>query len=367
MAQTHAHDHSHGHGQGHDHGSHYIDQLCTVAVSGALGMIAIVLFLQDSLTILAPFFRYAVFWGGVLLLVMTAIRGVTLWQEVGRPKPAQPPNHDHDHAHDHHHDHDCGHDHKHGPGCDHDHDHDHDHAPAAGSLSLPVVASTPAPAAAPAAEQGHGHAHGDDGHSHGWAPVRYAVLLLPIALFFMGLPNADPTNPVSFNKVYNDCVVQRAVGDLPSLVGVWFFGQTPSNDGVQLDFASGDGEKTKRGEVTGLGFKELAQGAADPNSRPYYEGKTVSLKGQFVRPSSDRKQFSLVRMKMTCCAADAVPLNAVIESPDPVGDIPNLQWVEVTGVVHFRELKKSKLILPVVQLESPADVVLTKPDLSPLQ
>jgi hypothetical protein len=363
QAHTHTHDHAHdhghapGHGQGHDHGSHYIDQLCTVAVSGALGMIAIVLFLQGSLTILAPFFQYSVLVGGILLLTITAVRGVTLWQETGKKKTGHSPGHDH--SHDHKHDH--AHTHEHHHDCCHDHGHHHDHAPAQGkgSTSLPVVTQPAAPTSqGNPAPEGHGH----DGHNHGWAPVRYAVLLLPIILFFIppGMPSA------SFNNLYNNCVVNRADGDLPSLLGVWVFGQVPASQGAEA-MDVGDFKKGERGEVTGIGFKELAQGAADPNIRPFYEGKTVALKGQFVKPSADHKQFSLVRMKITCCYADAVPLNAVIASPDPVGDIAPLQWVEVTGVVHFRQLGNSQQVLPVVQLDSPADIVMTKPDLSPIQ
>src|SRR5439155_23483956 len=153
MAHDHAHDHDHHHG-----GSYYLDQICTIGACGALGVIAV---LMSSLTdgagqlrlsyILAPQFFGWVFAGGIALLILSAIRAVCLWQEAGRAT-AHAHHHDHDHAHEHHHDH----------GHEHSHEHGHDH--------------------------GHAHDHGHD-HDHGWTPARYAVRMVPIVLFFLGLRN----------------------------------------------------------------------------------------------------------------------------------------------------------------------------------
>src|SRR5262245_61527398 len=137
---------AHTHDHGHDHGTHYIDQLCSVAVAGALGVIAVVLYLQGALNILAAFFQQALLGGGILLVILAIVRGATLWFEVGRQKPAHH-HHHHHHDHDHAHGHDCGHDHEHGPSCDHDH---HAEETPAG-VSLPVVASQSEPA--------HDHGH----------------------------------------------------------------------------------------------------------------------------------------------------------------------------------------------------------------
>src|SRR5208283_5592873 len=127
---------------------------------------------------------------GIVLLILVAIRAVGLWRSVGPAAggavlahdhhhgPGEKCSHDHghdcghdhDHAHDHAHEagHDCGHDHGH----NHDHDHDHD----------------------PGHEHEHHHAHshgpGDDhGHDHGFSPWRYIILLLPVVLYFLNLPN----------------------------------------------------------------------------------------------------------------------------------------------------------------------------------
>src|SRR5436305_831344 len=51
---------------------------------------------------------------------------------------------------------------------EHTHDHDHDRA-------------------------GHSqHDHDASDHDYGWAPLRYVLLLVPIILFLLGLPNKGP-------------------------------------------------------------------------------------------------------------------------------------------------------------------------------
>src|SRR5262249_51064035 len=108
--------------------------------------------------------------GGSALMILSAIRGIALWVTVGREKKA-PSAHAHDHHHDHEHEH--GHEHAHGHHHHHHHDHAHDHS------------------------HRHDHAHVttdnyDEGHDHGWAPWRYAVLVLPVVLFLLDLPPRAP-------------------------------------------------------------------------------------------------------------------------------------------------------------------------------
>ena len=109
-----------GHAHAEDQQTYYLDQLCTLGICGALGVIMVLMRTYEVLPlILHPKFHDAVVWGGYALLGMVAIRGVALWISAG--KTASPAPHDHDH------------------------DHDDDH----------VV---------------HAHSHADHGHDHGWAP-----------------------------------------------------------------------------------------------------------------------------------------------------------------------------------------------------
>jgi uncharacterized membrane protein YcgQ (UPF0703/DUF1980 family) len=132
------------------------------------------------------------------------------------------------------------------------------------------------------------------------------VLLLPVVLYFLNLPNQG------FSA--------DAAGDLSSL---------DLNASASVRSA---------GERVNLGFVELQQASLTPESREFYEGKTVMLTGQYA--GSDPRRFTLVRYKVACCAADAVRLNAVImvndKSSDKVDpDAYRNKWVQVTGRIRF--------------------------------
>jgi hypothetical protein len=139
-----AHDHDHHHHHEHGGNEYYLQQLLTVFVAGAFGVCGILMYtLHDirdgesvrKLThILAEPFHIWVLIGSILLLAVTAFRGVSLWMQAGARD---------DHA---------GHDHAPGEPCNHT---DHDHSD----------------------------------HDHGNIYWRVIVLAFPIALLMMGLPN----------------------------------------------------------------------------------------------------------------------------------------------------------------------------------
>src|SRR6266404_639670 len=100
----------HNHDHSHDGSTYYVEQLCTIGICGAMGVVTILLYTQGLLGLmLARGLHWMVLAGGIGLLVLVAIRAVAVWFSVGKPAAA----HNHDHAHEH--------DHEHGPGCDHDH------------------------------------------------------------------------------------------------------------------------------------------------------------------------------------------------------------------------------------------------------
>jgi len=263
-----AHDHDHLHD---DRNAYYLNQLFTIAVCGALGGVTVMLWYSGKLRFLVvESFWLPALLGGITLLVLVLIRAVAVWRSVDQALDA---GHQHDHDHNH-----CGHDHDH-CGHDHVHEHTHDH---------------------------HGHDHG---HEHGWAPWRYVVLLLPVVLYFLNLPNEG------FSAAYGDRLKD-----------------------VQLDVPTGLRADKGETQASELGFKDLQEASLSPESRDYWEGKTIILIGQYSDVSD--KRFTLVRYKMACCARDAVPLNAVIMI-DPKSeqkmdrDKYRDKWVEVRGRVHF--------------------------------
>ncbi len=306
MAHSHSHD--------HDENSYYLDQLFTIAVCGALGGVAVMLWYTDMLRfMLHPKFYIWVLAGGIALLALVAVRAIGLWFEVDQARPVIDPLHDHEHAHDHDHAHAHDHDHDHDC-CGHDHAHEHDHgikattAPAVSSLPLAAPAVEPHSHDHACCGHDHDHSHGpghDHGHSHGWSPWRYVVLILPVVLYFLNLPNGG-------FRAHAESVDAREIGDVKKVV---------STDGP-----------------LNVGFLQLGQAALSEPGRERYEGKTIRLTGQYV--GFDQTTCSLRRYKISCCAADAVPLDAVIKvDPNSAARLDNDrlrgQWVRVTGQVHF--------------------------------
>jgi hypothetical protein len=274
--------------------AYYLDQLCTIAACGALGGVAIMMYVlrgpdgKNKLDyILAPQFFLPVLAGGIALVLMVAIRAITLWREAGRVAEC-------DHAHNHDHDHDHDHDHHHG----HDDSQVHDH--------------------------GHSHEHDacghDHGHDHGWTPARYAVLMLPIVLYFLNMPNS------SFSA--------ETIRKNLDVSGV---------ESAQSNMAS------KEGLV--LGFGELKRAAEDPSARKEMEGKTGKLVGRFL-PSGDDRQFTVFRVNMKCCIADAQPEGALIICEENITRFKKDDWVEVEGQIQFPKNPKLNKYLPVLYLKS---------------
>jgi hypothetical protein len=283
--------------------NYFIEQLCTIGVCGALGGVAITMWLiPGGLGFLGEQFQKPngqpllspVLWGGVAVVALVLIRAVAVWFSVGKPDQAQTHNHSNEHKHDHEHDLDHHLDHADGAHDHHnahDHDHGHDHA--------------------------HEHSHvenpaQDHGHDHGWAPWRYVILLMPVGLYSLGLV------PSAFSNL----------------------GKVDTN----IDEGSGAAISAKGGEVIN-GFLELGRASATPQARKNYEGRIARVIGQAVI-NADSRRFGLVRYKISCCAADAVPLNMVVEvrDDDDNGKRFNAQtlqgkWVEVKGIIQFRTLR----------------------------
>lgn len=259
-----AHDHSHD-----DRNAYYLNQLFTIAVCGALGGVTVMLWYSGKLRFLVvERFWLPTLLGGITLLVLVFVRAIAVWRSVDASLDA---GHSHDHDHNH-----CDHNHDH---CGHDNAHDHTHT----------------------------QDHHD--HEHGWAPWRYVVLLVPVVLYFLNLPNEG------FSAAYGDRIKD-----------------------VQLDVPTGLSADKGESSAFEVGFAELQQASLTPDQREFYEGKSVSLIGQYSDVSD--KRFTLVRYKMACCARDAVPLNAVImidpKSEQKIDrDKYRDKWVEVRGRVHF--------------------------------
>jgi uncharacterized repeat protein (TIGR03943 family) len=93
---------------------------------------------------------------------------------------------------------------------------------------------------------------------------------------------------------------------------------------------------------------DLLYAAQDAFTRKDFEGKKVELIGQVV-PNKLKKgtiaaappgAFKLLRLVMVCCAADAMPVAVKIETKLPLAESREMQWLKVTGQVHYRPRSK---------------------------
>lgn len=358
-------------GHTHDHpkdSAYYTEQLCTIGVCGAMGAVAVLMSTKKDVLslILAPSFHPYVFWGGVALLLTVAVRAISVWKTVGTSHGHEEHHHDHEH--------DCCGGHADCASHEHDHDHEHHHHHEHGH------------------EHQHALAHSHEGHDHAWNPWRYAVLLLPITLFFLNLPNKGISDDTIANMLIGgDGVKGEGAENFVSEVGVQMakpesseparvqkvVAESPAakaglqpgdvvtrvtNDAdvtetaalpidklleklrgksgtkVKLTLQRGaeapfDVEVTREDKVIPLEFKELERAAFSPMSREFYTGRRGRLKGQYF-PKKDNV-FTLIKEKVTCCQADMVVLQVLIEAPDAVQHIQNKEWVEVEGQIRF--------------------------------
>ncbi len=294
-----AHDHAHERDK-----NYYLEQICTIGICGALGGVAVMLYQRNMLWyILVEKFHLWVLIGGIALLALVVIRAVTLWLSL----PPRETSSNHQHA----------------PGEEHHHDTHHEHA--------------------------HDCAEHDCGHEHGWNPWRFAVLLLPVVLYFLNLPNQGFSNVKGLNTDQVDMASNaETYGFAANVIGL---GATYPGSSALAIMAALEGGNAK---PMAMEFKELDQARFSPGLREFYQGKRAEVRGQFA-PSGSPKVFTLVRYKMTCCGADAVPLNVLIVSPEEVLKQHN-QWVKVVGKVHFAKRKDRDEYVSVLQIASAKDV-----------
>ena len=282
----------------HDNATeYYIEQLIGIGISLSIAYVCIMLWWPFPIyggdgqiisygrklsIILHPKFHFWVLTGSIILLGFVSVRIIALWLESGKLKSDHKHVHGPDCNHGHEHEHDHNHNHVHGPDCNHEHK-----------------------------DESLGHEDCGHDHSHGSAPVRFIVLLLPIVLFFLNVPN----------EVFSNV------------------------KGVDLSQFGEVGTVAEKGIDFNVGFLQLEMASMTQESRNHYEGKTVRLIGKYV--GEEEKRFSLIRFKINCCAADAVPLNAVMmvdpNSPEKLAwkKYAN-KWVQVTGRVHFLKRKDNE-------------------------
>ena len=306
---------------------YFTEQLLTILVCGGLAFVAVQLYRYDMLRhILAPQFHLPVLVGGVAVFALVLLRAAAVWREAGELVPASD-------------DPTCAVNHVHTAACDH---------------PLPGM---------PGAPNTDENLVDDHGHSHdmSWVFARMLILVFPIALFALGIPNSGLSAKGQLDMAGADVALDaetlkemakaatveesRTEADgstvrvLKTATGLRLREVTRPGGEPTLFVVPGDGSEMR--------FNTLTEAAFDPSKRAAYTNQTAIMEGRFKRLSE--KEFTLFRMKMTCCGPDAVPLKVRIIAPYSV-DFKDFTWVRVKGVVQFVQVPGEDRYLPVIRL-----------------
>lgn len=336
-AHGHGHDHGHGHGHHHHHGeedSYYIDQLCMVALSGAFGVICLTLYFwktQMLQLMLNTQFHPFVLASGVALVALALVRAAALWGEAAASRLVPAHTHPHEHEHPPTHEHP-----EHGP-CEHEHPHEH-HEHTHAHL---------------------GHTHGHEDHDHGWAPWRYVVLLIPIMLFMLGLPNKPP-KPREVNVALDP---EDVKAEAENAAALWGHGASPLSLLAYLAYGT---VEQGTGDAVPKTFKEIEQAMANPYIQQDWTERKLRIRvtGQYAPNKATDRVFGLVRFRMQCCAGDAVQFAIPVVSQEPINHIKAYEWVSVVGRIEFAQARDGSSVAR-IRVSGKQAVQPTAPDLNP--
>jgi uncharacterized repeat protein (TIGR03943 family) len=176
--------------------------------------------------------------------------------------------------------------------------------------------------------------------------LTFVVLILPIAAATVASPDGFSVNTVKNRGIALDLTgfgrpdaKSRAVPSvdpfeppLPTKDGA----PAPAPKDTQAESIDQFVPKTPEGHLA-LQVVDLLYAAEDPSLRQDIESKTVQLVGQIMPDTvsnSTGRRFKLVRMFMTCCAADARPIAALVEG-QTAPQFPDMAWVKVVGKATF--------------------------------
>lgn len=167
--------------------------------------------------------------------------------------------------------------------------------------------------------------------------LTFFVLLVPVVCAAVLSPGG-----FGLNAILNRGVVTDAASLQPRAPAVSVEPPLPTKDGPAapeeevasstLDYLPRTPEGYVIAEV--IDFLYAAQ---EVDLRGDFEGQTVSVIGQLMPEKTNNpagNRFKLVRMFMTCCAADARPVGVTVE-PEEMPAIPEMTWVRVVARVEF--------------------------------
>lgn len=184
--------------------------------------------------------------------------------------------------------------------------------------------------------------HDDCGEAHGHHSL--AGLIVSTAILVIPLLLGVAVSPGQFSAV---AVMNRGVAeslvDLPGVTAPSPFVEpplptldgSPGEPGLPMD-TGGYLSRNEHGQLI-VSTIDLLYAAQEPAMRREFDNQDIEVVGQFFparrnNPSGDR--FSLIRMYVLCCAADARPVAISVRTPNQES-FPDMSWVKVAGRVTF--------------------------------
>jgi hypothetical protein len=181
------------------------------------------------------------------------------------------------------------------------------------------------------------------------------LLLVPVMLFMLGLPNKPPEAQALAVTVQVD-TSQDAAG----YAGMVAVGHSPV---ALMGFAGSLHQEGPVGDVTPVDFKTLEAAVQTADRRAFWKDKTVELRGQYAPDPRNDHNFSLVRFRIGCCAADAIELRQPILCKEPVKNVAKNSWLKVTG--KLKVIDRNGTFVTAIVVPSRARIEACPPDLNP--
>lgn len=187
-----------------------------------------------------------------------------------------------------------------------------------------------------APETGAGHSP----RSPIWIVVTSLILVAPLLLAFANTRDSFGAAAVA-NRTYVQDLSQLPGAQSPGPSGP--IGGDLPDDGSSTpppaDSAQEDKyllPKNEKGQVRAE-VMDFLYAAQLPEVREQLENKAVEVTGQLMPAKNNNPQgnrFVVIRMMMTCCAADAQPVALPIE-PTQIPGLPDMAWIKLTGKATF--------------------------------
>jgi len=157
-----------------------------------------------------------------------------------------------------------------------------------------------------------------------WSVLTSLILVAPLLLAFSSTLDSFGAGTVA-KRVYVQDLAQLPSAQPAAAQSA----NTPQDDKYLLP-------KNKRGQVQAQ-IVDFLYAAQLPEVRVQLENKPVEVIGQLMPAKTNNpkgNRFVVIRMMMTCCAADAQPIALPVE-PQKKPDLPDMTWVKVTGQAAF--------------------------------